>query len=321
MLLWLICGALALAVLVLLVRLFLLRRSLDEIARQLGERLTQDTNSPVFLSTRDAHARRLAAELNVHLKELRRQRQRFQQGDTELKNAITNISHDLRTPLTAIRGYLDLLAREDLPENIRRYLGLIENRAEAMTQLTEELFRYSLANCRQELKLEAVDLRRCLEESLVSFYAAMGQRGIVPEISQPEGPVVRSLDPAAVSRIFGNIVSNALKYSDGDFSAALDEWGTAVFSNSAPWTRCLPTGSLTGSTLWRPAGAQPDWVFPSPGCSPSAWAGPFRRNIWRSGSISPSPFPRRGPLYNLPLKVLGFPRESEDLLFICRYFA
>ncbi len=233
MLPWLICGALALAVLVLLVRLFLLRRSLDEIARQLGERLTQDTNSPVFLSTRDAHARRLAAELNVHLKELRRQRQRFQQGDTELKNAITNISHDLRTPLTAIRGYLDLLAREDLPENIRRYLGLIENRAEAMTQLTEELFRYSLANCRQELKLEAVDLRRCLEESLVSFYAAMGQRGIVPEISQPEGPVVRSLDSAAVSRIFGNIVSNALKYSDGDFSAALDERGTAVFSNSA----------------------------------------------------------------------------------------
>ena len=233
MLLWLICGALALAVLVLLVRLFLLRRSLDEIARQLGERLTQDTNSPVFLSTRDAHARRLAAELNVHLKELRRQRQRFQQGDTELKNAITNISHDLRTPLTAIRGYLDLLAREDLPENIRRYLGLIENRAEAMTQLTEELFRYSLANCRQELKLEAVDLRRCLEESLVSFYAAMGQRGIVPRISLPEEPVIRTLDSSAAGRVFGNIISNALKYSDGDFSVSLDRDGTVVFSNSA----------------------------------------------------------------------------------------
>ena len=233
MLPWLICGALALAVLVLLVKFWLLRRSLDEIARQLGERLTQDTNSPIFLSTRDAHARRLAAELNIHLKELRRQRQRFQQGDTELKNAITNISHDLRTPLTAIQGYLDLLEQEEQPENTRRYLDSIQNRMEAMTRLTEELFRYSLAADLPELKLEPVDLRRCLEESLVSFYAAMGQRGIVPEISQPEGPVVRSLDPAAVSRIFGNIVSNALKYSDGDFSAALDERGTAVFSNSA----------------------------------------------------------------------------------------
>ena len=235
MLPWLICGGLAAIVIALLVKLWLLRRSLDEIARQLGERLSQDTNSPIFLSTRDAHARRLAAELNTHLKELRRQRQRFQQGDTELKNAITNISHDLRTPLTAIQGYLDLLEREEaLSPNTRRYLDSIQNRMEAMTRLTEELFRYSLAADLPELKLEPVDLRRCLEESLVSFYAAMTQRGITPDISLPNVPVVRALAPSAVGRIFGNIISNALKYSGGDFSAVLDETGRAVFSNAAP---------------------------------------------------------------------------------------
>ena len=245
MLPWLICGALALAVLVLLVKFWLLRRSLDEIARQLGERLTQDTNSPIFLSTRDAHARRLAAELNIHLKELRRQRQRFQQGDTELKNAITNISHDLRTPLTAIQGYLDLLEREEaFSPNTRRYLDSIQNRMEAMTRLTEELFRYSLAADLPELKLEPVDLRRCLEESLVSFYAAMTQRGITPNISLPNTPVVRVLDSSAVSRIFGNIISNALKYSDGDFSAALDSRGTVVFSNSAHGLDPVSAGKL-----------------------------------------------------------------------------
>ena len=231
MLPWLICGALALAVLVLLVRLFLLRRSLDEIVQQLGERLSQDTNSPIFLSTRDAHARKLASELNVQLKELRRQRQKFQQGDMELKNAVTNISHDLRTPLTAIRGYLDLMERDD--GGARRYLDQIENRVEAMTRLTEELFRYSLAADQPELVREDVDLRRILEESLVSFYAAMGQRGITPEISLPEAPVVRTLDPSAVSRIFGNIISNALKYSGGGLTAALDQAGTVTFSNPA----------------------------------------------------------------------------------------
>ena len=235
MLPWLICGALALAVLVLLVRLFLLRRSLDEIVQQLEERLGQDTNNPIFLSTRDAHVRKLASELNVQLKELRRQRQRFQQGDTELKNAVTNIAHDLRTPLTAIQGYLDLLEREEaLSPNTRRYLDSIQNRMEAMTRLTEELFRYSLAADLPELKLEPVDLRRCLEESLVSFYAAMTQRGITPDISLPNVPVVRALAPSAVGRIFGNIISNALKYSGGDFSAVLDETGRAVFSNAAP---------------------------------------------------------------------------------------
>ena len=233
MLPWLICGALTLAVLVLLVKFWLLRRSLDEIARQLGERLTQDTNSPIFLSTRDAHARKLAAELNIHLKELRRQRQRFQQGDTELKNAITNISHDLRTPLTAIQGYLDLLEREEQPENTRRYLDSIQNRMEAMTRLTEELFRYSLAADLPQLVLEETDLRRVLEESLVSFYANLGQRGIVPQIALPEEPVIRRLDPSAASRIFGNIISNALKYSDGDFSLSLDQAGTVTFSNAA----------------------------------------------------------------------------------------
>ena len=230
---WLLCGILALAVLVLLVRLFLLRRSLDEMVQQLGERLGQDTNNPIFLSTRDARARRLAAELNAQLKELRRLRQKFQQGDAELKNAVTSISHDLRTPLTAIQGYLDLLEREELPDNARRYLGLIRNRMEAMTKLTEELFRYSLTTDRQELNLEPADLRRILEESLVSFYAAMGQRGIVPRISLPEEPVIRTLDSSAAGRVFGNIISNALNYRDGDFSISLDRDGTVVFSNSA----------------------------------------------------------------------------------------
>ncbi|MDE6898509.1 MAG: HAMP domain-containing histidine kinase [Lawsonibacter sp.] len=233
MLPWLICGALALTVLVLLVKLLLLRRSLDEIARQLGERLSRDTNNPMFLSIRDVHARKLASELNIQLKELRRQRQKYQQGDVELKNAVTNISHDLRTPLTAIRGYLDLLGREDLPDSVRRYLEQVENRMEAMTRLTEELFRYSLAADQPELALEATDLRRVLEESMVSFYANLSQRGITPEISLPEAPVVRALNPSAVGRIFGNIISNALKYSGGDFSVTLDENGTAVFSNTA----------------------------------------------------------------------------------------
>ena len=234
MLPWLICAVLAGIIAVLLAKLFLLRRSLEEISGQLGERLSQDTNSPILLCVRDARARKLAAELNIRLKELRQARQRYQQGDAELKAAVTNLSHDLRTPLTAIRGYLDLLEREDLPEDAVRYLGLIENRMEAMTRLTEELFRCSLAADQPELSPERVDLRRILEESLVSFYAAMSQRGITPDISLPADPVIRTLDPSAAGRIFGNIIGNALKYSAGDFSAALAPDGSAVFSNAAP---------------------------------------------------------------------------------------
>lgn len=234
MLPWLLCGALAATALILCVRLYLLQRALDDIAAQLGERLSSDTNNLIFLPTRDAHARKLATELNVQLRQLRRQRQRYENGDRELREAVTNVSHDLRTPLTAICGYLELLDRADKTPEQARYLALIAGRAEAMRQLTEELLRYSVAaSLEDDIALEPVDLNAAVEQAVASFYGALVERGITPAVSLPEGRVVRPLNPSSVSRVFGNIIGNALKYSDGDFSAVLREDGTLVFSNSA----------------------------------------------------------------------------------------
>ena len=94
--------------------------------------------------------RRLTESINRELRSLRRERRRFQQGDLELKEAVTNISHDLRTPLTAICGYLDLLEQEEKSQNVQRYLSQIEDRTMALRQLTEELFCYSVLSCAQE---------------------------------------------------------------------------------------------------------------------------------------------------------------------------
>ena len=74
---------------------------------------------------------------------------------------------------------------------------------------------------------------RVLEESLVSFYAALTQRGITPEIALPEQPVVRQLDRAALKRVFQNLLSNALKYSGGDLAVHMNEAGEIWFSNRA----------------------------------------------------------------------------------------
>ena len=235
MLPWLLCLILLLAVLALLVKVRLLQKSMDEIARELGERLSTDTNNPIFLSARDAHARKLAAELNVHLRELRRQRLRYENGDRELKEAVTSVSHDLRTPLTAICGYLELLEREDNSPETRRYLALIAGRAEAMKQLTEELFRYSvILSAAEDLTPEPVDMVSVLEESVAGFYGPLKERGVDPVISLPEGPVIRRLNRAALSRVFGNILSNALKYSAGDLNIVLLATGEVSFSNAAP---------------------------------------------------------------------------------------
>ena len=188
--------------------------------------------------------RKLAADINVQLRLLRKERHRYQQGDLELKEAVTNISHDLRTPLTAISGYLDLLEREEKNENVHRYLSQIQNRTEVLKNLTEELFRYSVVTSSQDLKPEHIDVVRALEESLLSFYAVMQEKGIQPEIELPEEPVFRELDAGAVNRIFSNIISNALKYPAGDLSVVMDKNGCVIFSNTAHNLNAVTVGRL-----------------------------------------------------------------------------
>lgn len=122
---------------------------------------------------------------------------------------------------------------ESQPESLRRYLRQIENRTEVLKQLTEELFRYSVIASVREDHRESVTLNRVLEESLMSCYGAFVQRGIQPEISITEEPVIRTLDPSSLNRIFGNILSNVLKYSDGDLTVSLTPDGTVIFTNAA----------------------------------------------------------------------------------------
>ena len=239
-----VIGLLGVVILLLLVKLFLIRRTAREIEEAFAECRATDTNTLIDISHRDPAMAALADRINVELRKLRSERRRFQRGDLELKEAVTNISHDLRTPLTAICGYLDLLKKEDKRENVERYLEQIENRVEALKQLTEVLFRYSVIVSAGELSREKIDLRRSLEESLISFYGAMTQRGIVPEISIPAQPVERFLDPSAVNRIFSNIIGNAIKYSEGDLSVRMDGDGTIVFSNRAPALSAVEVGKL-----------------------------------------------------------------------------
>lgn len=243
-LLFIIIEILLLIIFVLTVKIYFLRKSAQEITEAFRDRLIADTNTLIDISTRDHSMRKLAAEINTQLRLLRKERHRYQQGDLELKEAITNISHDLRTPLTAINGYLDLLEREELSETVRRYVTQIQNRTEVLKNLTEELFRYSVVTSSQDLKLERVDVVRALEESLLSFYAVMQEKGIQPEIALPEEPVYRELDAGAVSRIFSNIISNALKYSDGDFIVAMNADGNITFTNTAYNLDAVTVGRL-----------------------------------------------------------------------------
>ena len=250
---WVLIGFLVCIIVVLAVKIYLMQKSAQEIQAGFAEWLMTETNTLLTISTHDKYMRMLAESLNAELRTLRSMRHRYQQGDLELKEAVANISHDLRTPLTAICGYLDLLqqlpeqtiGQEEKEKAAKRYLDVIENRTEVMKQLIEELFRYSVVvSAIKGSTREEVVLNHALEESVSVNYAALKRKNITPDIFIPEKHVKCRLNKYALSRIFGNLISNAIKYSDGDLKITLTENGEVIFANHALLLDEVQTGKL-----------------------------------------------------------------------------
>ncbi|MDE6750049.1 MAG: HAMP domain-containing histidine kinase [Lachnospiraceae bacterium] len=232
--LWTVICIFAVIIAVLIIKIYLMQKTAREIEEAFTDRLTTDTNTLIDISGSDRYMRSLANSINVLLRKIRTEHHRFHQGDVELKNAVTNISHDLRTPLTAICGYLDLLEQEEKSDVVKRYVEIIRNRVDILIQLTEELFRYSIVISNENGAVnEQVIINEVLEESIAAFYSTLNERGINPDIRIPEEKVIRKLDRSALTRVFSNLLNNAVKYSDGDLSITLYETGEIIFSNTA----------------------------------------------------------------------------------------
>lgn len=211
-----------------------LKISMREIASQAEERLRESSAVPVAPQSLDGGVRRLCKLLNAELDELIAARRRYEEGDRELRRAVTNISHDLRTPLTSAAGYIGMLERSGPDEKQAEYLAVVKGRIAAMKKLTEELLDYSVSVSSEKEISEPVCLNDVLEDSLTQFYAAFAERGIEPSIDICAERVVRQGDKGAYSRIFGNVISNAVRYAGGDFFVSLSADGEAVFVNAAP---------------------------------------------------------------------------------------
>lgn len=245
MLPWLISLFLLAGLVLCQIRLRLIDKSIDAILSGLEERLTVDTNTLISIPSRHPAMLRLTEGINDRMAEVRDMRRKYLTGDLELKEAVTNISHDLRTPLTSIMGYIELMKKEPLSPDAERYLALIENRAEAMERLSDELFKYTLSSSSAyTAKPEEISLNGALESCLSSAYSLLTAGGIEPRVTMPERAVTRHLDATCLSRVLENIISNAAKYSHGDLDISLTPEGVITFSNSAPELDATQVGRL-----------------------------------------------------------------------------
>ena len=236
-----LCIALALALAAAVIKIVLLRRGFDELTENIEDQVKGNTQIPVTLTTTDPHAVRAADTLNRELSELKKLRDEYTDGNRKVTVAVTEISHDIRTPLTAINSYLDLMKDEKDEAMKEQYLERIKSRTLSLSDLADELFKYSTSTdpsrykvSNEEAASDPVDICRVLEECMLSFYAAFKDKGIEPEIELPEEPVYVKCDRKSANRIFENIISNALKYADDSLDVKLGEDGVATFSNPAP---------------------------------------------------------------------------------------
>ena len=146
MILFSLCLILITLILIFLViKIYVLKKSFKEITNSLDDILNVDTNNIITVSSKDKDITYLTNNLNKELKELREQRIKYENKNQELKETITNISHDMRTPLTAIMGYVDLIKNEKEKDIKLEYVEIIERKTDELKKLTDNLFDFSKA--------------------------------------------------------------------------------------------------------------------------------------------------------------------------------
>ena len=224
--------ALLFVLIILFIKIIIMKCEIKNISNTLLNILKSDTNNVITINTNNRDLKNLTIILNKSLKDLRKLELEYKNGNQELKLSITNISHDLRTPLTAIRGYLDLMDNNNLNRKQINYLKIIDNKVKNLTELTEQLFDFSKnLDIQNDINKENICINDILEDTIVSFYDLFKKQQIIPKIEICDEKVIRLLNENILKRIFENIISNAIKYGKNEFIVKLYNNGTIEFSN------------------------------------------------------------------------------------------
>lgn len=202
--------------------LCLLLRQIKGISDQLE--FLEDHASRMRITTdiRNRQTLALVERINQHIDNTHKLNLKLRRKELVAQNTITGLSHDIRTPLTSLDGYLQLLKETDDPEKSRQYIEVMQNRVASLTRILDELFTYAkLQQDSYTLDLEPVNLSEILAHNLFSFYEDFHRKGCNPRVVLPDEAVEIRANSIALERIIQNLIKNALVHGTGDIEIKL----------------------------------------------------------------------------------------------------
>ena len=194
------------------------------MSRQLEDLSSGRTEKKISLTLVDARLNELAAQINENMELQKQLRIDARKSEQRLKDSIAGVSHDLRTPLTAIIGYIQMLERSGLSGEQQEKAMVILKKANAMRELVESFFELSVMESGQpELAEEPVNFTNIVSEAVVDFIPRFEAAEFKPDVDLGDKSLYMAGDTTALRRIVQNLLSNALKYTAGRVEVTLEE--------------------------------------------------------------------------------------------------
>lgn len=214
-----------------LIIIIMILRQVREICRRLSFIRSHRTNMRLTTDTPFSALNGLIDEINAFLDEAAGEQMRTERESRSLKDSLTGISHDIRTPLTSLSGYFQLLTREEEPAERERYCNIIRARIRSLESMLEELFTYTkMQNSDYRIEMDRVNFTQCAIDTMLAFYGQFAEKNMQPEVNMEEEAAYIYGNPEAVRRILQNIIKNALVHGIGEMVVSLRrEDGKVIF--------------------------------------------------------------------------------------------
>ncbi|MBO4390978.1 MAG: HAMP domain-containing histidine kinase [Lachnospiraceae bacterium] len=217
-------GIAVIAALILAIRLILLHADIRKIRKELAKNREESYNRKLSVSLIDRDLEKMASEMNRDLayqKELKLQAERTRK---EMEQSASDIAHDLRTPLTVIRGNLQMIHAERLSGDEQECLQAAIRRTEELKVLVDEFYEISLLESGDvQIRKETMDLTEFLKEFILDHEVMIREKNLEPELMIPEKAILLEADKRILSRVMNNLMNNVYKYAEGTFFLSLTE--------------------------------------------------------------------------------------------------